>query len=41
MRQVLDAQDELARARLSQQQAVLSYNKALLEWQRLTALEAI
>jgi outer membrane protein len=41
VRQVLDAQDELARARLSQQQAVLSYNKALLEWKRLTALEAI
>ena len=36
VRQVLDAQDELAAARLSHQQAVLDYTNALLEWQRLT-----
>ncbi len=41
VRQVLDAQDELAEAHLSYQRAILAYNKALLEWQRLTTLPAI
>jgi len=36
VRQVLDAQDDLAQARLSRLQALVDYNKALIEWRRLT-----
>ena len=36
VRQVLDAQDALAQARLTRLQAVVTYNDALLEWKRLT-----
>jgi outer membrane protein TolC len=36
VRQVLDAQDDLAQARLSRLQALIDYNKALIEWRRLT-----
>ena len=36
VRQVLDAQDDLSQARLSRLQAVVDYNKALIEWRRLT-----
>jgi outer membrane protein TolC len=36
VRQVLDAQDDLAQARLSRLQALVDYNKALIEWHRLT-----
>ena len=36
VRQVLDVQDDLAQARLSRVQALVDYNKAIIEWQRLT-----
>ncbi len=36
VRQVLDAQDDLAQARVSRLRAVVDYNQALIEWQRLT-----
>ncbi|MCC7261558.1 MAG: TolC family protein [Candidatus Latescibacteria bacterium] len=36
VRQVLDAQDDLAQARLSRLQSLVDYNKALIEWRRLT-----
>jgi outer membrane protein TolC len=36
VRQVLDAQDELAEARVSRLRAIVDYNRALIEWGRLT-----
>ena len=36
VRQVLDAQDDLAQAHLNRLQALLDYTKALIEWHRLT-----
>ncbi len=36
VRQVLDAQDDLAQARLSRVQSLIDYNKAIIEWRRLT-----
>jgi outer membrane protein TolC len=36
VRQVLDAQDDLAQARASRLRAVVDYNQSLIEWQRLT-----
>ena len=36
VREVLDAQDELAEARVSSLQAVVNYNRARIEWTRLT-----
>lgn len=36
VRQVLDAQDDLAQARQGRLQALVDYNKALIEWKRLT-----
>ena len=36
VRQVLDAQDDLAESRSRRLQAIVDYNKALVEWRRLT-----
>jgi len=36
VRQVLDAQDDLAESRARRLQAVVDYNKALIEWERMT-----
>jgi outer membrane protein TolC len=36
VRQVLDAQDDLAQARASRLRALVDYNQSLIEWQRLT-----
>ncbi|MFH1568178.1 MAG: TolC family protein [Gemmatimonadota bacterium] len=39
VRQVLDAQDELAQSRVASLSAVVDYNRALAEWTRLTGEE--
>ena len=36
VRQVLDAQDDLAEARIKRLRAIVDYNKALIEWTRFT-----